>query len=100
MNFTVLTLFPGMFSALLVGGIIKRAVESNRISIETIDIRDFAEGPHRTVDDRPYGGGSGMVMKPEPLAGAIHHAKQRYPGAYTLMLTPPLTIRQRSMRCV
>jgi tRNA (guanine37-N1)-methyltransferase len=88
MNFTVLTLFPEMFSALLVGGIIKRAVESNRISIETIDIRDFAKGPHRTVDDRPYGGGSGMVMKPEPLAGAIHHAKQRHPGAYTLVLTP------------
>ena len=88
MNFTVLTLFPEMFSALLVGGIIKRAVESNRISIETIDIRDFAKGPHRTVDDRPYGGGSGMVMKPEPLAEAIHHAKQRHPEAYTLVLTP------------
>lgn len=88
MNVTVLTLFPEMFSALLVGGIIKRAVESNRISIETIDIRNFAKGPHRTVDDRPYGGGSGMVMKPEPLAGAIRHAKQRHPGAFTLVLTP------------
>jgi tRNA (guanine37-N1)-methyltransferase len=88
MNFTVLTLFPEMFSALLVGGMIKRAVESNRISIETVDIRDFAKGPHRTVDDRPYGGGSGMVMKPEPLAEAIRDAKQRHPGAYTLVLTP------------
>jgi len=81
-------LFPEMFSTLLVGGIIRRAVESNRLSIETIDIRDFAKGPHRTVDDRPYGGGSGMVMKPEPLAGAIRHAKQRHPGAFTLVLTP------------
>ncbi len=88
MNITVLTLFPEMFSTLLVGGIIRRAVESNRLSIETIDIRDFAKGPHRTVDDRPYGGGSGMVMKPEPLAGAIRHAKQRHPGAFTLVLTP------------
>jgi tRNA (guanine37-N1)-methyltransferase len=88
MNFTVLTLFPEMFSALLVGGIIKRAVENNRISIETIDVRDFAEGPHRAVDDRPYGGGSGMLMKPEPLARAIHRAKQRNPRAHTLVLTP------------
>jgi tRNA (guanine37-N1)-methyltransferase len=88
MNITVLTLFPEMFSTLLVGGIIKRAVESNRLSIETIDIRGFAKGPHRTVDDRPYGGGSGMVMKPEPLAGAIRHAKQKHPGAFTLVLTP------------
>jgi len=88
MNFTVLTLFPEMFSALLVGGMIKRAVESNCISIETIDIRNFAKAPHRTVDDRPYGGGSGMVMKPEPLAEAIRDAKQRHPGAYTLVLTP------------
>lgn len=88
MNFTVLTLFPEMFSALLMGGIIKRSVESRRIAIETIDIRDFAEGRHRTVDDRPYGGGCGMVMKPEPLAGAVRHAKRRHPEAYTILLTP------------
>ncbi|NVM20548.1 MAG: tRNA (guanosine(37)-N1)-methyltransferase TrmD [Desulfobacterales bacterium] len=88
MDFTVLTLFPEMFSALLVGGIIKRAVESRRISIEAIDIRDFATDRHGIVDDRPYGGGCGMVMKPEPLAGAIRHAKKRHPEAYTLMLTP------------
>ena len=56
MTFTVLALFPEMFSALLVGGIIKRSVESQRISIETINIRDFATDRHRTVDDRPYGG--------------------------------------------
>ena len=88
MNFTVLTLFPEMFSALKVGGIIKRSVESQRISIETIDIRDFATDRHRTVDDRPYGGGCGMVMKPEPLAGAIREAKGRHPEAHTLLLTP------------
>jgi tRNA (guanine37-N1)-methyltransferase len=88
MDFTIVTLFPEMFSCLLVGGIIKRSVESSRISIQTIDIRDFATDRHRTVDDRPYGGGCGMVMKPEPLAGAIRKAKGRHPGAYTLMLTP------------
>ncbi len=88
MNFTALTLFPEMFSALLVGGITKRSVESQHISIETIDIRDFAHDRHRTTDDRPYGGGCGMVMKPEPLAAAIRHAKGMHPEAYTFLLTP------------
>ncbi len=64
MHFSVLTLFPEMFSALQVGGIVKRSVESRLISIETIDIRDFATDRHRTVDDRPYGGGPGMVFMP------------------------------------
>ncbi|MDY6989096.1 MAG: tRNA (guanosine(37)-N1)-methyltransferase TrmD [Thermodesulfobacteriota bacterium] len=88
MNFTVLTLFPEMFASLMVGGIIKRSVENERISIQTIDIRDFASNRHRTVDDRPYGGGCGMVMKPEPLAAAIRHAKGRQPEALALLLTP------------
>jgi len=88
MNFTILTLFPEMFSALLVGGIVKRAVERQYISIEPINIRSFAKDRHRTVDDRPYGGGCGMVMKPEPLAEAIRHAREKHPEAYTLVLTP------------
>ncbi|MCD6138557.1 MAG: tRNA (guanosine(37)-N1)-methyltransferase TrmD [Deltaproteobacteria bacterium] len=88
LTFTVLTLFPEMFSALLLGGIIKRAVESKCIAIETVDIRNFATNRHRTVDDRPYGGGCGMVMKPEPLARAIRHAKQRHPESHTVLLTP------------
>jgi tRNA (guanine37-N1)-methyltransferase len=88
MKFTVLTLFPEMFSLLQVGGIIGRSVEKNRISIETVDIRSFATDRHRTVDDRPHGGGCGMVMKPEPLAGAIRHAKENHPEACTVLLTP------------
>ena len=88
MNFTVLTLFPEMFSLLDVGGIIKRSLENKLISIDPIDIRDFATDRHRTVDDRPYGGGCGMVMKPEPLAGAIGKAKEKDPGAGVILLTP------------
>ncbi len=88
MHFSVLTLFPEMFSALQVGGIVKRSVESRLISIETIDIRDFATDRHHTVDDRPYGGGCGMVMKPEPLAEAIRHAKGKYPGGRAVLLSP------------
>lgn len=88
MNFTVLTLFPEMFYSFKAGGIIKRSIETQRISIETIDIRDFATDRHRTVDDRPYGGGCGMVMKPEPLAGAIREAKARHSESHTLLLSP------------
>ncbi|MEE9401846.1 MAG: tRNA (guanosine(37)-N1)-methyltransferase TrmD [Desulfobacteria bacterium] len=88
MNFTVLTIFPEMFSALLVGGIVKRAIEGEYISVEPINIRDFAKDRHRTVDDRPYGGGSGMVMKPEPAAEAIRQARKKHPKSYTLLLTP------------
>jgi tRNA (guanine37-N1)-methyltransferase len=88
MRFSVLTLFPDMFSALLAGGIVGRAIEHRYISVEPIDIRDFAKDRHRTVDDRPYGGGCGMVMKPEPLAEAIRHARKKDPEAYTLLLTP------------
>ena len=88
MTFTVLTIFPEMFSALLAGGIVKRAIEVEFVSVESINIRDFAKDTHRTVDDRPYGGGSGMVMKPEPMAEAIRVARKRHPDAKTLLLTP------------
>lgn len=88
MNFTVLTIFPEMFSALLSAGIVKRAVDRGYISVESIDIRDFAKDAHRTVDDRPYGGGCGMLMKPEPLADAIGEANRRHPEARTILLTP------------
>jgi tRNA (guanine37-N1)-methyltransferase len=54
----------------------------------TINIREFAAGKHRVTDDRPYGGGSGMVMKPEPLAGAIRAARKASPGSKTILLTP------------
>ena len=87
MRFSVLTLFPEMFSALMVGGIIKRCVERRQLCIDTIDIRHFATDRHRTVDDRPYGGGCGMVMKPEPLVAAIRHAK-RVNGGPVVMLAP------------
>lgn len=88
MKYCVLTLFPEMFSALEVGGIIKRCLDRNRLSIDTIDIRDFATDRHRTVDDSPYGGGCGMVMKPDPLVAAIECAKERHPGGRVVMLTP------------
>jgi tRNA (guanine37-N1)-methyltransferase len=88
MDFGILTIFPGMFDSFLSHGIIRRAVEEAIIRVVAIDIRDFAIGKHRTTDDKPYGGGSGMVMKPEPLAGAVQAAKEKITGAPVALLSP------------
>lgn len=88
MQFAVLTIFPDMVTAFCGHGIIRRAIEQNKISIDCIDIRAFAKGRHRVTDDRPYGGGCGMVMKPEPLAAAIRVAQRRAPNARTVLLSP------------
>jgi tRNA (guanine37-N1)-methyltransferase len=88
MNFVALTIFPRMFDAFWGYGIIKRAIEKNKITASAVDIRDFAEGRHRVTDDRPYGGGSGMVMKPEPLAAAIRHGRNMVKNPRTVLLTP------------
>ncbi len=88
MFFTVLTIFPEMFDPFWAHGIIRKAIEEKKILTSTINIRDYAQDRHQVTDDRPYGGGSGMVMKPEPLAGAIRDAAQRIPEAKTVLLTP------------
>ncbi|MGD9262418.1 MAG: tRNA (guanosine(37)-N1)-methyltransferase TrmD, partial [Desulfobacterales bacterium] len=64
MKFIVLTIFPDMLRSFWAHGIIRRAIEQRKISAETINIRDFTTDRHKVTDDRPYGGGSGMVMKP------------------------------------
>jgi tRNA (guanine37-N1)-methyltransferase len=88
MHFTVLTIFPDMFASFWGHGIIRRAIDQKNIFGSTVNIRDYAEGRHHVTDDRPYGGGNGMVMKPEPLAGAIRAASKTSPSAKTVMLTP------------
>ena len=88
MKFVVLTIFPEMFDPFWAHGIIRRAIEHKKISATTINIRDYAQDRHQVTDDRLYGGGSGMVMKPEPLAGAIRAATQNVPAAATVLLTP------------
>ncbi|MFZ5503644.1 MAG: tRNA (guanosine(37)-N1)-methyltransferase TrmD [Pseudomonadota bacterium] len=77
MIFDVITLFPQMFDALTQHGITRRAAEQGSYVLKTWNPRDFTTDNHRTVDDRPYGGGPGMVMLAEPLAAAISAAKQR-----------------------
>lgn len=71
----VVTLFPDWFEHLKVMGLTGRALEEGRIALRCFNPRDHAEGVHRSVDDRPYGGGPGMVMRPEPLARAIERAR-------------------------
>ena len=88
MKFFALTIFPDLFSSFMTHGIVRRAIERHIISLNTINVRDYTTDKHQVTDDRPYGGGSGMVMKPEPLAGAIRAAKEADPTAATVLLTP------------
>jgi len=83
-------MFPGMLGHSLVG----RALDEGRWSLDTIQIRDFAQDKHNTVDDTPCGGGAGMVMRPDVVTGGLDEAVQRYPLAKKVFLTPrgrPLT---------
>ena len=75
MRFDILTLFPVMFSSPLEGSILGKAIEKGLIEIRIVNIRDFTSDKHHVVDDTPYGGGQGMVMKVEPIARAIAWAK-------------------------
>ena len=88
MRFDILTLFPKMFSSPFQESILGKAIEKGLIAIRTINIRDFALDKHQVVDDTPYGGGQGMVMKVEPIARAIEWAKSENPSAWTIFLTP------------
>ena len=88
MDFMVLSLFPELINAFFQNGMISRGIENNLITGHCINIRDFSTDRHNTVDDRPYGGGSGMVMKPEPLNAAVLCAKNRAPESKVILLTP------------
>ncbi|MDQ6998727.1 MAG: tRNA (guanosine(37)-N1)-methyltransferase TrmD [Mariprofundus sp.] len=84
----ILTLFPEFFDSPLSCSIPKRAIEAGLVSAEMIQIRDFATDKHHTVDDSPYGGGPGMLMKPGPVVEAIRAARKNHPDTHVVMLTP------------
>ncbi len=76
-QYGVITLFPEMFSALTESGVSSRAIDKQLLDLQLFNPRDFTTDKHRTVDDRPYGGGPGMVMMVEPLERAVSHARQQ-----------------------
>ena len=89
MKLAIFTIFPEMFTGIFDFGIIRISRDEGRAEIETIDLRDFTHDRHKTVDDRPYGGGEGMVMKPEPIFEAVEATEQRWGiRAKRILLTP------------
>jgi tRNA (guanine37-N1)-methyltransferase len=86
-RFDVITLFPAVFPGPLAAGVVGRALESGVIELEAHDLRAWAGNRHRQVDDMPYGGGAGMVLKPEPVFAAVRALRERGPGRCVL-LTP------------
>jgi tRNA (guanine37-N1)-methyltransferase len=86
MKIDVITLFPRMLEGPLDESILKRAQEKGLVSITVHQLRDYAEGKHRVTDDRPFGGGPGMVMKPEPIVAAVENLKT--PEAHVILMTP------------
>jgi len=87
-SFEVLTLFPRMVAAPLDESVLGKAKAKGLLRVRVTDIREHASGKHRVTDDVPYGGGAGMVMKPEPLVSAIEAAKAREPNARVILMSP------------
>jgi tRNA (guanine37-N1)-methyltransferase len=71
MRFDIVTIFPGFFESFFAHGILRRALKEGLVAVDTCDLREYAHDKHRTVDDRPFGGGEGMILKPEPLSEAL-----------------------------
>ena len=87
-RFQVITLFPEMMTGVFESSMLWKAQKDGVVALETVDLRQFGLGPRRQVDDTPYGGGDGMLLKPEPLFAAIEHTKQRDPSAQVVLMTP------------
>jgi tRNA (guanine37-N1)-methyltransferase len=88
MKIDILTLFPGLFTSPFSESILGKAQERGLLSIQSHFLRDWAEGKHKITDDTPYGGGDGMVMKPEPIARALQDLRQKAPESSVLLMTP------------
>lgn len=84
----VITLFPEMFGGVFGASILWKAQDRDIVSFKTINLREFGLGSRKQVDDTPYGGGDGMLLKPEPLFAAVEAAKKNDPGATVLLMTP------------
>jgi len=94
MRFDVITLFPELFAPFFISGVTRRAYEAKQVDVQLWNPRDFAEGGYRRVDDRPFGGGPGMVMMAEPLARCLHHIRdaraEAAPAQVPVLLFSPI----------
>jgi len=95
----VLTLFPDIFTGFSESSLIGRAARRDLLQLTVTNIRDYASPPHYQVDDVPYGGGAGMLMKPEPLSAAIEAAKSRRPRAPVVLLSPAGRLFTQAVAC-
>src|SRR5438552_16346366 len=89
MQFDIVTIFPAMVEQALAAGIVGRAIERGTLDVKVHDLRDFTTDRHRVVDDVPYGGGPGMVLKPEPLFRALDRIEADRGRPLTVVLTSP-----------
>lgn len=87
MKIQVITLFPEMFPGVMDTSMLWKAQDKKHLDISYVNLRDFGIGPRKTVDDTPYGGGDGMLLKPEPLFAAVAAAKKNDPDALVLLMT-------------
>src|SRR3989442_15486412 len=88
LSFTVITIFPRMLDSALSHGVLKKAQGKGLIKVEMVNLRDYTTDRHLTTDDYPYGGGQGMVMKPEPLVSAIEDIRRKAQRARVVLLAP------------
>lgn len=88
MNIQIITLFPEMFEGVFEHSMLYKAQDKKLLEVKLINLRDFGIGERKVVDDTPYGGGDGMLLKPEPLFKAVEQAKENQPKAKTLLMTP------------
>ena len=88
MKFDIITLFPEMFSAIKEEGVISRALKKSKISIREWQLRDFSNNKYKNVDDKPYGGGAGMVMQVKPIRDCLRAIKEQEPETKVVYLSP------------
>jgi len=88
MRCEILTLFPEMVEAVLNASMLKRACDKGLLDVHIVNLRDYAEGPHKTADDAPYGGGAGMVLKPEPVFRAVDELRAKNDPCRMLLMSP------------
>ena len=97
-NFDVISLFPKAFELINNLGVITKALDKNLIDVRLYDLREYGEGAYKQVDDKPYGGGAGMVLKPEPIYKA-YESIRKLPKSKTLLMTPQGKVLKQKRSC-